>query len=133
MKIAASLLILLSLAIAAGATASPLGAESALPQKAKAAEGAPTVAVEDDDEAPAAPAAVAPEADGLPTVSDLMVRKIDLLQKAEKIEKIEAVVGGAVGAGQPRAEGRGPEYRPLRDEAGKSVEASPPFFVEKKY
>ena len=73
----------------------------------------------------------APSGDDESTIESMMLKKIDVVEKAEKIETIEKVVSGQVPADEAKREGdKKSGYRPLRDESPKIIQAIPPFQVQ---
>ena len=65
------------------------------------------------------------------SVEQLMMKKIDMVDKAEQIDKIEAAISASEplqSVKQVRASDRD-SYRPLQDSAGKQVQSAPPFKI----
>jgi hypothetical protein len=67
-----------------------------------------------------------PLQEGMPSVEDLMVKKLDIAQKVDKIEKIESVVSGTIPDPKAIIQDK-TAYKPLRDEDAKQIQSAPPF------
>lgn len=71
-----------------------------------------------------------PMKEGIPSIDELMHKKLDLVQKASKIEKIESAIENSTTSNNsvtliPDRQA----YRPLKDEDPKVIQASPPFSI----
>jgi hypothetical protein len=63
-----------------------------------------------------------------PSVEALMMKKIDVVNKAEKINLIESVINiPADGPAKVPSDADRTQYRPLKDGSPKQMQATPPF------
>lgn len=67
------------------------------------------------------------------TVEALMKKKLNLLEQAEKIERIEAAVSQKLPSDTSEEKIlKKPGYQPLKDEDGKLVQKEPPFSIKRE-